>query len=155
MSSFVGVSSLYQTAPTEKPLGRAAAQGAPALALSSCCFLRASARGRALVAAAIATPNSVLSEEAFKGLQGRSLTKGPLGSESEDDEGGFGEDDEDYPLAEDQTAGRDELAISSLGLPQQLVDSLQKRGITHLFPIQVLKCFTFFSPDAVACVSLS
>ncbi|CAA6653812.1 unnamed protein product [Spirodela intermedia] len=137
MSSVVGVSSLYQTAPTEKPLARAAALGAPAQTLSSCCFLRASARGRALVAAAIATPNSVLSEEAFKGLQGRSLTKGPLGSESEDDEGGFDEDDEEgYPLAEDQTAGRDELAISSLGLPQQLVDSLQKRGITHLFPIQ-------------------
>ena len=31
----------------------------------------------------------------------------------------------------------EELAISKLGLPQRLGESLEKRGITHLFPIQV------------------
>ncbi|XP_020594754.1 DEAD-box ATP-dependent RNA helicase 3-like, partial [Phalaenopsis equestris] len=31
---------------------------------------------------------------------------------------------------------KDELDVSKLGLPEQLVDILQKRGITHLFPIQ-------------------
>lgn len=82
---------------------------------------------------AIATPNSVLSEEAFKGL------------------GGFSEDsldvtdtDDDYdPEIESSGAAQeDELALSQLGLPQRLVDTLQQRGITHLFPIQV--CSHFF-----------
>jgi ATP-dependent RNA helicase DDX21 len=58
--------------------------------------------------AAVASPNSVLSEHAFKRLQ--------LGSDDEDEE---------------------ELAIARLGLPDELVATLEKRGITHLFPIQV------------------
>lgn len=63
------------------------------------------------VPSAVATPNSILSEEAFKGLGG-------------------------LDLASDSDASSDELVISKLGLPQTLVDSLEKRGITHLFPIQ-------------------
>ncbi|KAH0850865.1 hypothetical protein HID58_095182 [Brassica napus] len=59
---------------------------------------------------AVATPNSVLSEEAFKSL-------GLSDNGSEEDDG-------------------EELAISKLGLPQRLGESLEKRGITHLFPIQ-------------------
>lgn len=71
---------------------------------------------------AIATPNSVLSEEAFKDLGG-------LSNDVKDD---------DYASRTDgEQASEDGLAIADLGLPQQLVESLEKRGITHLFPIQV------------------
>ena len=96
-----------------------------------------------LVASAIATPNSVLSEEAFKGLQGRSLGASKSESEDEDvfedDEDQFEEedDDEEFAIENSPAADGDELAIASLGLPPQLVDSLHKRGITRLFPIQV------------------
>ncbi|KAK4769152.1 hypothetical protein SAY86_027302 [Trapa natans] len=65
------------------------------------------------VPCAIATPNSVLSQEVFRNL-GRGL------SEDNDGEG----------------VSEDELAVSMLGLPQRFVDTLEKRGITHLFPIQ-------------------
>ncbi|ESR37176.1 DEAD-box ATP-dependent RNA helicase 3 [Citrus sinensis] len=77
------------------------------------------------VPSAIATPNTVLSEEAFKRLGEFSENSGSLdGSVS----------DEDY---ESQTVSdEDELAISKLGLPGRLAESLEKRGITHLFPIQ-------------------
>ncbi|XXG78832.1 hypothetical protein AAC387_Pa09g0010 [Persea americana] len=70
---------------------------------------------------AIATPNSVLSEEAFKGL---GLSKDVA--------------DDDYASKTDGEAAssEDNLAVSDLGLPQQLVDTLQKRGISNLFPIQ-------------------
>lgn len=81
------------------------------------------------VPCAIATPNSVLSEEAFKNL-GRGF--------SEEDEPGVSENEDD--ASEDEGSGgvsEDELAVSKLGLPQQLVETLDKRGITHLFPIQV------------------
>lgn len=76
------------------------------------------------------TPNSsVLSEEAFKGLGG--FGKGTVDvsdSEYEESERGLGQIE----------AGNDnELDISNLGLPQRVVDTLEKRGITQLFPIQV------------------
>ncbi|KAK9194955.1 hypothetical protein WN943_003070 [Citrus x changshan-huyou] len=77
------------------------------------------------VPSAIATPNTVLSEEAFKRLGEFSENSGSL-------DGSVG--DEDY---ESQTVSdEDELAISKLGLPGRLAESLEKRGITHLFPIQ-------------------
>ncbi|XP_039029290.1 DEAD-box ATP-dependent RNA helicase 3, chloroplastic-like [Hibiscus syriacus] len=69
-----------------------------------------------LVPRAVATPNSVLSEQAFEGL--------PLH-----------QDDDVYDSESEATNG-DELDVSKLGLPQRLVDTLVKRGITHLFPIQ-------------------
>ncbi|KAF2324096.1 hypothetical protein GH714_006600 [Hevea brasiliensis] len=83
------------------------------------------------VPSAIATPNSILSEEAFKGLSGRlsdfdgdnDVRSGVYESETETAGG-------------DSLPDEDELAISRLGLPQRLVESLEKRGITHLFPIQ-------------------
>ncbi|KAK9292301.1 hypothetical protein L1049_020956 [Liquidambar formosana] len=79
------------------------------------------------ITSAIATPNSVLSEEAFKGLGGfskdsLSFNHTDAESQSETEESGAGSEDE--------------LAVTNLGLPQRLVDSLEKRGITHLFPIQ-------------------
>ncbi|PWZ53621.1 DEAD-box ATP-dependent RNA helicase 3, chloroplastic [Zea mays] len=77
-------------------------------------------------AGALASPNSVLSEHAFKRLQ--------LGSDDEDGEGPYGSDaDEGFEAGE---GDNEELAIARLGLPDELVATLEKRGITHLFPIQ-------------------
>lgn len=72
-----------------------------------------------LVPSAVATPNSVLSEEAFKSL-------------------GLSDHEDEFDLDGDVSSDDgEELAISKLGLPQRLGESLEKRGITHLFPIQV------------------
>jgi ATP-dependent RNA helicase DDX21 len=43
------------------------------------------------------------------------------------------------------TVSKDELDISKLRFPSKLVDSLQKRGITTLFPIQVSNIFRFLT----------
>lgn len=86
---------------------------------------------------AIATPNSILSEEAFRSLDGFS-------KDSLDDNLIDSEPNSSLAFSDDSPADDDELAISKLGLPQRLTDSLEKRGITHLFPIQVpitLCCF--------------
>ncbi|KAK6911741.1 GUCT protein [Dillenia turbinata] len=81
-----------------------------------------------VLTSAIATPNSsILTEEAFKGL--RNFSEDSLQSEFES------ETDEIFE-EEEKEGGEDELAISKLGLPKRLVDILEKRGITHLFPIQ-------------------
>ena len=152
MASIIGVSSIYQT-PSLEPYRRVAASSSTAASAASSSLpfpekshfnsvLRAynsrlggGGGGGGLVASAIATPNSVLSEEAFKGL-------GDFSQDSLDDD--FS-DEKDYESDEGEldsaSVDDDELAISKLGLPQRLVDSLEKRGITHLFPIQVL----FFS----------
>ncbi|XVF41678.1 hypothetical protein PTKIN_Ptkin01aG0299300 [Pterospermum kingtungense] len=74
--------------------------------------------------AAVATPNSVLSEQAFKGL--------PLHQDPDNDQDAYDSPTGTAPDDDDD----DELDITKLGLPQHLVDSLLKRGITHLFPIQ-------------------
>ncbi|XP_061971586.1 DEAD-box ATP-dependent RNA helicase 3, chloroplastic-like isoform X1 [Populus nigra] len=79
---------------------------------------------------AIASPNSILSEEAFKGLDGFS------DFEADVDAGGA---DVDYASSETEPSSNtseDELDVSKLGLPHRLVQTLQNRGITHLFPIQ-------------------
>lgn len=75
------------------------------------------------------TPNSsVLSEEAFKGLGGFGRSASDVsGSEYEESEEEFGEI---------EAGSADELDVSKLGLPQRLVATLEKRGITQLFPIQ-------------------
>lgn len=75
---------------------------------------------------AVATPNSVLSEQAFEGLS--------LHQEDDDVYDSEGEVESGF---ESESTHDDELDLSKLGLPQRLVDSLLKRGITHLFPIQV------------------
>ncbi|XP_039048679.1 DEAD-box ATP-dependent RNA helicase 3, chloroplastic-like [Hibiscus syriacus] len=66
---------------------------------------------------AVATPNSVLSEQAFEGLS-------------------LHQEDDVYDSEAESSMNGDELDLSKLGLPQRLVDTLLKRGITHLFPIQ-------------------
>ncbi|KAL7001603.1 RNA helicase [Sarracenia purpurea var. burkii] len=143
-SSTISVSSIYQTPSQELPRRTTSA---PPLSLplvadkshftglksSAAHFLQkqllASGGRISVVASAVVTPNSsVLSEEAFKGF------------------GGFDEDslslsDTDYDSGAEAAAvsgagGEDELAVSELGLPLRLVESLKNRGITHLFPIQ-------------------
>ncbi|CAJ2628905.1 unnamed protein product [Trifolium pratense] len=70
------------------------------------------------VISAIATPNTPIltTQEALKGL-------------------GF-DDANDQISRVPVAVSKDELDISQLGFPSQLVDSLQRRGITSLFPIQ-------------------
>ncbi|CAJ2631807.1 unnamed protein product [Trifolium pratense] len=79
------------------------------------------------IPSAVATPNSssssLLSDEAFQGLGG------PRSFDGDDEE------DDDFP-SRTASISSDELDISKLDLPSQLVDSLRKRGITELFPIQ-------------------
>jgi ATP-dependent RNA helicase DDX21 len=91
----------------------------PHAAAFRCCALRRRGWG---VVAAVASPNSVLTEHAFKRLR--------LGGDDGDEygrEAGAG-------LFEGDA---DELSVARLGLPDELVATLEKRGVTHLFPIQV------------------
>ncbi|KAJ0743763.1 putative RNA helicase transcription factor interactor and regulator CCHC(Zn) family [Helianthus annuus] len=86
--------------------------------------------GSGFVTSATATPNSILSEKAFKGL----------GVFDEDDSSVDGSDGDESEIEFSVDGGGDgdgdELLISKLGLPQRLVQSLEKREITRLFPIQ-------------------
>ncbi|KAF3788058.1 DEAD-box ATP-dependent RNA helicase 3 [Nymphaea thermarum] len=138
MASILGVSSLYQTVSLDhsrrgsSPFPSLNSGDKPQLsALSSARSLsrEAAAKGScgrrlrlSCVCSAIATPNSVLSEEAFKGFRGLSSRELDVEDEFGFESGGEG--------------GEDDLAIANLGLPEQLVESLEKREITHLFPIQ-------------------
>ncbi|XP_027115002.2 DEAD-box ATP-dependent RNA helicase 3, chloroplastic-like [Coffea arabica] len=152
-SSIIGVSSIYQTTPSLElskrptstpPLslpfpaekshfyGLKVTATSAASSSSSNVHLRSNGNsGSSFVASAVVTPNSsVLSEEAFKGLGG--FGKGSFDvSESE-----YGDESEGEFDAEDGEVVGDELAISKLGLPQKLVEILETRGITRLFPIQ-------------------
>ncbi|XP_057500941.1 uncharacterized protein LOC130784976 isoform X2 [Actinidia eriantha] len=87
--------------------------------------------GVSFVPSAVATPNSsVLSEEAFKRLDRfdkESLNVSDADYDSEDEATSSGADSEE------------ELAISELGLPHRLVESLENRWITQLFPIQITR----------------
>ncbi|XAR56199.1 RNA helicase [Bertholletia excelsa] len=141
-SSIIGVSSVCQTHSLELPRR---ANAAPPLYLpfapdkSQFAGLKAGAAaahfrlrqigGASFLASAVATPNSsLLTEEAFRGLREfdkDSLNVGDAEYKSEDD---------GTPSSGD--VSEDELAISKLGLPQKLVEILEGRGITHLFPIQ-------------------
>ncbi|CAL1393129.1 unnamed protein product [Linum trigynum] len=90
-------------------------------------MVEGSSRRQNTVLSAIASSNnSLLSEQAFKGLGGIS---GFDGVDSDDDELADG-----AVLA--AAADTDELALTKLGLPARLVEALEKRGITHLFPVQ-------------------
>lgn len=70
-----------------------------------------------------------MSEEAFKGLGG-TFGKGALDVDDSDYRGFEGE------LSVGGARNDDELDVAKLGLPQRLVDTLEKRGIKQLFPIQ-------------------
>ncbi|KAL8208835.1 hypothetical protein R6Q57_008247 [Mikania cordata] len=75
-----------------------------------------------VVASAVSARNSVLTEPAFEGL---ALFDKASSLDLEDGESQF-----------EASIDDDELAVSRLGLPQRLVETLEKRGITKLFPIQ-------------------
>lgn len=141
-SSIIGVSSVYQTTALE--LSRRTSAHSLSLpfsdkthlgvfkapntrVLSDASLRRSFKQGISFVPYAIATPNSVLSEEAFKGLGG--FSKDPLDVTDTDD-------DYDPEIEASAAAQEDELALAQLGLPPRLVESLEQRGITHLFPIQ-------------------
>ncbi|KAJ4840949.1 DEAD-box ATP-dependent RNA helicase 3, chloroplastic [Turnera subulata] len=142
-SSVIGVSSIFHTPSLE--FSSTSSSSRKSLSSSSSFFPFPSDKPphfNSLVArssssfrppSAIATPNSsILSHDAFKGLPG-----------FEDDDN-QNEDDQQDQLSTTTTTtsveqeDTDELAISKLGLPDRLVQSLENRGITHLFPIQAL-----------------
>lgn len=63
-----------------------------------------------------------------------------LGTESEEDESEeFDEDAEVLRVDNESMDDADQLDISRLGIPAAVVSALEKRGITQLFPIQVLQ----------------
>ncbi|KAL6139074.1 hypothetical protein ACLB2K_064351 [Fragaria x ananassa] len=143
MASIIGVSSIYYQTPCElykraaAPLAATTPPTTTATSSSGGVSLAFPERRRGhfntvlrarsvFATQAIATPNSVLSEEAFKGLGG--FSKEELDSESEYES--------ESEVAEPAVGSKDELALSKLGLPQRLVDSLERRGISSLFPIQ-------------------
>ncbi|KAG6724811.1 hypothetical protein I3842_02G000500 [Carya illinoinensis] len=153
MASFIGVSSIYRTPTLELcrrtttltttpllslPLSdkshlinvpKAYNTGQKPFSFESGGTLRSGFKQQSLglVPSAIATPNSsVLSEAAFKGLSGGSP------EDSLDDYY-----DSEVEPSSAASAGEEEVTISKLGLPQSLVDTLESRGITHLFPIQI------------------
>lgn len=89
------------------------------------------------LASAISAPNLVLSEEALKKLGDGAggFWEDEIGFSDVDGFGGIGRGrsvDEGV-----DSVSEDELAITKLGLPGRLIDTLEKRGITHLSPIQV------------------
>uniref|UniRef100_A0A5B7AYF5 RNA helicase n=1 Tax=Davidia involucrata TaxID=16924 RepID=A0A5B7AYF5_DAVIN len=144
-SSIIGVSSIYQTpslelsrrTTTTPPLSLPFAAekshfGGLKSSTSHFRFKQVGGGGgpsSSFVSSAIATPNSsVLSEEAFKGLGG--FDKDSLNVSDTD------YDSEAETASSGGGASEDELAVSQLGLPQRLVESLESRGITNLFPIQ-------------------
>ncbi|KAK1280939.1 hypothetical protein QJS04_geneDACA004766 [Acorus gramineus] len=138
MASMVGVSSLYQTPSLD--LSRRPSSSLPTTTVSSSHFgpfkassrpsvgpLRASRNPDPIfVPSAVATPNSVLSEEAFQGIGVFNVKEDDYGSEEEEYEG----------EEEGGAVDNDGLDIANLDLPQVLVDTLKKREITQLFPIQ-------------------
>lgn len=141
-TSTIGVSALYVSSSltSSPPSGAGRILKIPASRSFAFSLLSATSkapRGVPLfVPASVASPNSVLSEEAFKGFRG--LPKSPLEEGDEEEEyasESYNSEEEEEGFAAD--VDQDELAISKLGLPQQLVSILEKRGITHLFPIQV------------------
>lgn len=135
-SSIIGVSSIYQTPPLEL-YQRPSTASTSSVRLQSLDskshfnnLLRAHRHSTgpglkptpSFVPSAVATPNSsLLSEEAFKGL-GRDFDEFDHASDSD---------------SAAESVHPDELDISKLDLPSRLVESLQSRGITQLFPIQV------------------
>lgn len=84
------------------------------------------------------------SQRAKNGLFGYSR-----GTESEEEEESD-EDEEDVLRVDNESVDdEDQLAIANLGIPEAVVESLAKRGISQLFPIQVTA--TFFNEPLRQC----
>jgi len=143
-SSIVGVSTVYQS-PSLLTIPRKYPIPPVTLPLSEKTLLNSlKARNLKWVSSAIATPNSVFSEEAFKVLTGE-FSKASFDEEFDaDEEGELGSEGEGLGDADSEGTGEDELDVEKLGLPEKLVESLTKRGITQLFPIQVYVPFVVF-----------
>lgn len=135
-SSIIGVSTVYQS-PSLQTIPRKCPIPPLTLPLSEKAHFNAlKSRNLKGISSAIATSNSVFSEEAFKVLTGE-FSKGSFGEELDvEEEGEFESEGEGLGEAEDEGAGEDELHVAKLGLPEKLVESLTKRRITQLFPIQ-------------------
>lgn len=156
MASILGVSSLYQLSSLEISKrvtstsllkfvsdSSSSTTTTPFLSLISRSCRQSHRRSLLFIPppSAIATPNSVLSEEAFKSLGGGGGgallnvdgKQNPLYGQVDDDDS-----QEEEEEGDEQTKDND-LALVTLDLPQPLVESLEKRGITHLFPIQVTR----------------
>ncbi|KAK4491323.1 hypothetical protein RD792_002059 [Penstemon davidsonii] len=131
-SSIIGVSSIYQSNPPLKPN-----PNSPLLSLHFsnpfCSFSTSSPRlkSSSFVASALVTPNSssVLSEEAFKGI-------GRFGKDVVVNDFSESEYEDEEQMGKIKALDKDELDMTKIGLPKRLVDTLEKRGITQLFPIQ-------------------
>uniref|UniRef100_A0A0D9ZF82 RNA helicase n=1 Tax=Oryza glumipatula TaxID=40148 RepID=A0A0D9ZF82_9ORYZ len=139
MASLLTLPSLSLSNPSASAAAAAGAGAAPSLRLRAafrCWALRRAGGGRWAAAGAIASPNSVLSEHAFKRLQLSDEEEEEEGAYGSDEEGAYGSDEEGVEAVGGGEGDEDELAIARLGLPEQLVSTLEKRGITHLFPIQ-------------------
>ncbi|CAN4076770.1 unnamed protein product [Withania somnifera] len=127
-SSIIGVSSIYQPNPSLELSRRPTTTPPLSLPFSNekshfHVRLRHGVSSSSLTSAVVTPNSSVLSEEAFKRIGGfGNVSEAEYESEVEEDVLGAGNEDE--------------LAISKLGLPRRLVESLEKRGITQLFPIQ-------------------
>nr|P85199.1 RecName: Full=DEAD-box ATP-dependent RNA helicase 3 [Helianthus annuus] len=135
VASIIGVSSLYKV-PT-KPTTLSPPFISPKPGFMSLPPRKHEVVGGAsssLVAAAVSARNSVISEDLFEGL-----ALFDKASSLEDD---GGDNVSEFQASIDDVndggggGGDDELAVSRLGLPQKLVETLEKRGITKLFPIQ-------------------
>ncbi|KAL3843605.1 hypothetical protein ACJIZ3_001008 [Penstemon smallii] len=131
-SSIIGVSSIYQSNPPQKPN-----PNSPLLSLHFSNPLRSFStssprlKSNSFVASALVTPNSssVLSEEAFKGL-------GRFGKDVVVNDFSESEYEDEEQMGKIKALSKDELDMTKIGLPKRLVDTLEKRGITQLFPIQ-------------------
>ncbi|KAJ0442890.1 putative RNA helicase transcription factor interactor and regulator CCHC(Zn) family [Helianthus annuus] len=128
-SSFIGISSIFHKNPSLEILSTTKF---PTFHLPHFTSLKSASRphhntagasgGSGFVTAATATPNNILTEKAFGVFDQDNL---------------YDDDDDESEVKFDEDGGGDgELAVSKLGLPQRLVQSLEKRGITSLFPIQ-------------------
>uniref|UniRef100_A0A0E0D910 RNA helicase n=1 Tax=Oryza meridionalis TaxID=40149 RepID=A0A0E0D910_9ORYZ len=136
MASLLTLPSLSLSNPSYAAAGAGAAPSLRLRAAFRCWALRRAGGGRWAAAGAIASPNSVLSEHAFKRLQLSDEEEEEEGAYGSDEEGAYGSDEEGVEAVGGGEGDEDELAIARLGLPEQLVSTLEKRGITHLFPIQ-------------------
>ncbi|KAJ0780950.1 putative RNA helicase transcription factor interactor and regulator CCHC(Zn) family [Helianthus annuus] len=133
MASIIGVSSLYQLPTRPTTLSPPFISPKPHfISLPTLKHNIAGGASSSFVASAVSARNSVISEDLFEGL-----ALFDKASSLEDDGGdNVSEFQASIDDVNDGGGGDDELAVRRLGLPQKLVETLEKRGITKLFPIQ-------------------
>lgn len=94
-----------------------------------------------------ATERSAVASDYVVAQKGRSGSFGySRGTESEDEESDVEDDGEVLRVDNESMDDGDELAISNLGIPEAVVEALEKRGISQLFPIQVFWVAYFHYP---------